>query len=79
VHAENVDDSTIRLTWVGLPVDDEIAMSISSQGSSVRVRMVQSSPPKESDATGFDRSLVLTFDHPVSADDVEASIADAVH
>ena len=78
VKAENVDSDTIRVTWVGLPVDEVIATSISSKDGVVRIRMVQSSPPKNSDATGFDRVLDLTFDTDVAAEDVQVSIEDAI-
>lgn len=33
-------------------------------------RFFQPAPPSNSDAMGHDRILVLTFDEPVSADDV---------
>ena len=78
VKAENVDSDTIRVTWVGLPRDEVIATSISGQDGKIRIRMVQASPPKNSDAIGFDRVLVLTFEEAVSADDVQVSIEDAV-
>ena len=78
VKAENVDADTIRVTWAGLPRDEVIATSISSQDGKIWIRMVQASPPKNSDAIGFDRVLDLTFDKDVSADDVQVSIEDAV-
>ncbi len=71
---ENVDANTLRLVWVGLPVDDEVALSISGSAGAYSIRLVQADPPANSDAVGFDRILVLEFDSPVSAEDVEVTI-----
>ena len=35
--------------------------------------MVQPEPDGDVDAMGFDRELILTFEEPISADDIEAS------
>ena len=78
VKAENVDSDTIRVTWVGLPVDEVIATSILTKDGVVRIRLVQSSPPQNSDAIGFDRVLDLTFDTDVAAEDVQVSIEEAI-
>jgi hypothetical protein len=67
---ENVDAKTLRLTWVGLPVEEDIKLSVSRDDGKLRLRMVQASPPMNSDALGFDRVVVVTFDEPISADDV---------
>jgi hypothetical protein len=40
--------------------------------------MVQPGPPADSDAIGFDRVLNLTFDRPVSADDVLPTIQESL-
>jgi hypothetical protein len=78
VKVENVDATTLSLTWVGLPVDDEVALSISKNDGQYRFRMVQAAPPAQSDAVGFDRVLIVEFDAPVSADDVEATIQESL-
>ncbi|HYH92823.1 MAG TPA: hypothetical protein VD763_06670 [Candidatus Saccharimonadales bacterium] len=74
VKVENLDAETIRLTWVGLPFDTEIGLGISRQDDGYRLRIVQPGPPADSDAMGFDRELVLRFDAPVRAEDVQADI-----
>ncbi len=74
---ENLDDSTIRLTWVGLPRDEALTLSITETGGTYELGLVQAAPPADSDAIGFDRVLVLSFDEPVSADDVDVTIRDA--
>ena len=70
---ENVDDRTLRLTWVGLPVDDEVELSVSRIGGRLDLRFVQPAPYPNTDAMGSDRVLVVEFDGPVSADDVSFS------
>lgn len=73
---ENLDAKTLRVVWVGLPRHEELSLSITGQPGAYQVRLVQDAPPANSDAVGFDRILVLSFDTAVSADDVEVSIED---
>lgn len=69
-QVRNVDPSTIEVTWVGLPFDDEVALAVSGDAGSLGLHVTQKAPPVDSDAIGFDRVLVLRFTEPVSADDV---------
>ena len=73
VKVENIDAETIRVTWVGLPVDEVIDLTISTAGDKVALDFVQDGPPANSDALGFDRVLVIEFDAAVDASDVEVS------
>lgn len=73
VTVENVDAETVRVTWVGLPVDEVIDLTISKDGDAIALDFVQDGPPAYSDAIGFDRVLVIEFDTPVDADDVEVT------
>jgi hypothetical protein len=77
VQVENVDDDTLRVTWVGLPVDAEIRLAVGREGDAVSLAFTQPAPPANSDATGFDRVLVLDFATPVRGEDVTASFATA--
>lgn len=77
VEVVNVDADTLRVTWVGLPVDAEIGLAVTEDGSGYRLVLEQPAPPADSDALGFDRVIVLDFDGPVSADDVDASVVEA--
>ena len=72
---ENIGPSTLRLTWVGFAADDKLVLNV-GEGihSKVNLTLVQVGPPPNSDATGYDRVLVLEFGSPVSADDVTYSI-----
>jgi hypothetical protein len=75
VAVENVDADTLRVTWVGLPVDAEVGLSVQRTGDAVVLAFTQPAPPANSDAIGFDRVLVLDFATPVRGEDVTASFA----
>lgn len=69
----NVDDSTLRVTWVGLPVDEQVKLVASfddAAGGALLLTFKQEAPPANSDATGYDRVLILSFETPVSAEEV---------
>lgn len=76
VLVENVDPTTISITWVGLPIDEALGMTVTRDGDRVLVDVEQDLPPANSDAMGADRVLVLTFGGPVAADDVEVTFPD---
>jgi hypothetical protein len=73
----NTSDKKIRLTWVGLPLDDEVELTITKSGDGYKLAISQLGPPAQSDATGFDRVLVIEFDEPVQADDIEVVITNS--
>jgi hypothetical protein len=74
VNVENVDAHTLRVTWVGLPGDDEVRVTVSGSPDALRLAVVQQAPPANSDAMGHDRVLVLTFSEDVRAADVLATV-----
>lgn len=67
----NVDGSTLEVIWVGLPRDEEVAIAVFEAGGKLVIEIDQAAPPLNSDAEGSDRVLVLEFDAPVRAGDVE--------
>jgi hypothetical protein len=73
---ENVDATSIRVTWIGLPGDDVADLGISGAAGAYALTLVQAGPLPQSDAMGEDRILILTFDAPVSAGDVSVEILD---
>jgi hypothetical protein len=75
---ENVDDRTLRLTWVDFPIDNDLALFIDETTTGLRFVLVQPEPTESSDAMAFDRILELTFDAPVSAGQVEAILQDGL-
>jgi hypothetical protein len=66
---------TIRITWVGLPQDDEVQVTVSEVDGNIVVAIDQAAPPANSDALGHDRVMELVFDGPVSADDVTVTVS----
>lgn len=67
---KNVGDDTIQITWVALPQDDEVHVTVDSVDGKIVVSIDQKAPPANSDALGNDRVMEITFDGPVSAKDV---------
>jgi hypothetical protein len=69
LEIENVDERTLKLTWVDFGIDNALELHFFQDGK-VLV-MVQPEPTGDVDAIGFNRELILTFEEPFSADDVE--------
>jgi hypothetical protein len=71
---ENVNAETLRLTWSGYSVDDELELRVHEVDGKIALSLVQAGPLPNTDALGADRVLVLEFDRPVSAEDVVTSV-----
>ena len=69
---ENLDERTLKLTWIDFGIDNELKLYRFQDGK-VLV-MIQPDPDGDVDAIGFDRELILTFKEPVSADDIEGFV-----
>lgn len=78
VKVENLGDTTLRITWVGLPRDEDIRVAIVGGDGSYALDFFQAAPPANSDAIGHDRVLILRFDTQVSAEDVTVTVHEAV-
>lgn len=78
VDVENIDATTLRVTWVGLPRDEVVQLGVSAVDGGYRLRFVQAAPPANSDATGFDRIVEIAFGEPVRAEDVRATIQESL-
>ena len=76
VLVENVDDTTIRFTWVGLPGDEQVDISIVEREGGIAVTFVQAGPYANTDALGSDRVLVVEFESGVDAADVDTEVLD---
>jgi hypothetical protein len=74
---ENIDADSIRVTWVGLPQDDVVRLTVSEQDGAIELAFVQKAPPANSDALGHDRVVVIDFDSPVDASDVVTSVEES--
>ena len=78
VKVENIDADTLRIVWVGLPRDELVKLGVSYVDGKLRLRFVQDGPPANSDATGYDRILELSFDAPIRAEDVLTSVQESL-
>jgi hypothetical protein len=71
---EQVGPSSIRVTWVGFPRDEEVRLEV-SRGGELVLHFVQDAPPPQSDGLGEDRVLVLELSEPIAASDVEVTFS----
>jgi hypothetical protein len=71
---KNVDARTISVTWAGLPQDEAADLGITASGDKYELVLVQAGPYPQTDAMGEDRTLILTFDAPVAAEDLSIEI-----
>lgn len=71
---KNVDARTISVTWAGLPQDEVADLGVNAADGKYELVLVQAGPYPQTDAMGEDRILILTFDAPVSADDLSVEI-----
>jgi hypothetical protein len=69
LQIENLDERTLKLTWVDFGIDNALELQFFQEGRVLA--MVQPEPDGDVDATGHDRELILTFEEPISADDIE--------
>jgi hypothetical protein len=76
--AENIDATTLKLTWVDLPIDNALALYIDEHEGGIRLLLVQPEPTGPTDAVGFDRELVLSFAEPISAEQVETILTEGL-
>jgi hypothetical protein len=74
VEVAQVDDHTVRLTWSDMPGDNALALYVDETGT----RLILVQPEHDGDSMGLDRILILEFDAPVSASDLQVSIQQGV-
>jgi hypothetical protein len=78
LRVENMDERTLRLTWVDYPIDNALELYVSEEGTGVRLVLVQPEPTGDTDSYVSDRVLILEFADEISADDVEAFLQDGL-
>ncbi len=76
--AENVDATTLKLTWTDFPIDNALALYVDEHEGGIRLLLVQPGPTGTTDAMGFDRELILSFSEPISADQVETVLVEGL-
>jgi hypothetical protein len=68
---EQVDPTTIQVTWDGFPGEELVVLTVDAYGGNPALVFDQKVPYADTDALGADRVLILTFDSPVDAANVE--------
>jgi hypothetical protein len=76
LRVENVDERTLRLSWSSWVLTGGLALALEEGDAGYRFTLVLPEPTDSTDAMAVDHMLLLTFDEPVSAQDVEAIIQD---
>jgi hypothetical protein len=74
--AENIDATTLKLTWTDFPIDNALALYVDEHEGGIRFLLVQPGPTGTTDAMGSDRELILSFSEPISAEGVETIIVE---
>jgi hypothetical protein len=78
LRVENVDTTTLRLTWVDYPIDNVLALYVFPNDGVLHLALIQPEPSGPTDSIVHDRVLLLEFSQPISADDVEATLQDGL-
>jgi hypothetical protein len=78
LQVENLDPTTLKLSWVDYPIDNALALYIEEFEGSIRFLLIQPEPTGPTDSIGMDRELILSFSQPISADHVEAFLQDGL-
>ena len=72
LQIENQDARTLKLTWIDFGIDNALELHFFQDGK-VFV-MIRPDLDGDVDALGFDRELILTFEEPILADDIEGFV-----
>ena len=74
--------SSIRVLWVGYPIDETVRLEVSTLSAGVTgsaghlaLHFVQKAPPAQSDAEGEDRVLILQLAAPIDPANVEVTFS----
>jgi hypothetical protein len=78
IEVENLDATTLKLTWVDFPIDNALALYIDESEGGLRLVLVQPEPTGSTDSIAHDRELILSFSQPIAADDVETFLQDGL-
>ena len=61
IKVASVDATTLRLTWVDYPIDNDLTLYVYREDGGFRLVLIQPEPTGPTDAMGSDRELLLTF------------------
>lgn len=76
LHVANIDDHTLRLTWVDRPGDNQLALFIDRAAG--RFVLVQPEHDTDGDAILHDRVLILTFRDTIDAGSIETFLQEGL-
>lgn len=76
LHLENIDERTLRLTWVDRPGDNALALFIDREAG--RIVLVQPEHDTDGDSIVLDRVLILTFRDAIDAAGLETFLQDGL-
>lgn len=78
VSVESVDRRTIKLTWVDFPIDNDLTLYVYRTDDGFRLVLIQPEPTEATDAVGFDRELLVTFEQDIALDDLVVEIQNGI-
>lgn len=78
LEVENLDPTTLKLSWVDYPIENALALYIDENDGAIRLLLVQPAPTGPTDAIALDRELILSFSQPISADQVESFLQEGL-
>jgi hypothetical protein len=78
VSVENVDATTLRLTWTDYPMDSTLTLFVSQGDGRFRFVLVRPGPTETTDAMAFDRQLLVRFATPIDASEVDPFVQDGL-
>ena len=78
LEVENLDATTLRLSWVDYPIENALALYIDEHEGAIRFLLIQPGPTGPTDTIALDRELILSFSQPISADQVEAFLQEGL-
>lgn len=76
LHVENIDERTLRLTWVDRPGDNALALFVDRDAG--RIVLVQPEHDTDGDSIVLDRVLILTFRDAIDAAGMETFVQDGL-
>jgi len=78
LEVENLDATTLKLSWVDYPIENALALYIDEHDGAIRLLLIQPAPTGPTDAIALDRELILSFSQPISADEVESFLQEGL-
>lgn len=78
LEVENLDPSTLKLSWVDYPIENALTLYIDEHDGAIRLLLIQPAPTGPTDAIALDRELILSFSRPISADQVESFLQEGL-